>query len=1187
MTWNIFKFECRYQLRQPTFWVSATIFFLLAFFATISDNVRIGDTASNIFVNAPYTIFITNFIFSIIAIFFAASFIASTVIRDFENKSAEILYSTPMSKFSYLYGRFSGGWIMSVAAFAMVSLGILLGSIWPTLDPETVGPFTVAPYLQSLFLIILPNLFISGSIVFFLSTMTRSLMATYLGLLVLFIIYFVGQTFLDNPELRTIAALSDPFGLSAFGDMSRYWTPHEKNHSLMSLSKIFLMNRLIWIFFCSILLGLTSYLFPMTAIKKTKIKKASSKDEQKPSFKTNFSDIDKGNQPLKQFITRVTFETLSVFKSIPFIVLLFMTILQVAGLIYAQRSFLDADIYPLTRIMTEVVNNASNLYLLIVLIYYAAEISWRERKAHIHEIIDATPAPNWTFSLAKVFSVLLVIGSTMMVGIATTIVYQLVKGVTNLELGLYFTNTLLIGGFRLYLLALLAMFIQQFVKNQFIGMIIIVAYFIFNVMISNLGFQDGLYRLGFTKSIPYSDINGYGHFFSHSKWFFFYWSSFAGLLIAVTMALYRRGTSFSLVNRLKLAWLNQSLASKSLVSLFLIGMISSGAYIFHNTHVVNEFRSSEEKLDLSAAYEKEFIKFKDLAQPKVTKVYTEVNLFPHQQRAEIDGTLTLVNKWDKEIQSLHITIPKKITVHELRLSRTTTKEIPNEKFRHYIYHFEEPLQPQSSLTLNFSVTYGRKGFSNSSIETAVVDNGSFLHSYKFLPGIGYNKSWEVSDPKDRRDRDLPKTTPLPPLESTKDYQNHYIGDDADWVDFETVVSTVEDQTAIAPGYLQKEWTDNGRKYFHYKMDAPILYFFAYLSARFEVAKEMHHGISLEIYYHKGHDYNLSNMFDSMKASIDYFSEQFSPYQHRQARIIEFPAYASLAQSLPNTIPYSESIGFIADLRDKEAIDFVYYVTAHELAHQWWGHQLVGANVQGATLLSESLSQYSALMVMEKTYGEYQIRKFLKFELDRYLRSRGNESRKELPIGRNENQQYIHYRKGSLVLYALKDYIGEEKLNRALNKFVEQYKFRGPPYPTSKDLIKYIREEASAEHQDIITDLFENITLYDLKAKKVTLTKQEDGKFAIEFKIETVKLYADEHGMESSSPLDELIDIGVFTKHPKEIKSKDDVLYLAKHRIQGDDNIIRLVLDKEPKYIGIDPYNKLVDRDSDDNIKIIN
>ena len=229
----------------------------------------------------------------------------------------------------------------------------------------------------------------------------------------------------------------------------------------------------------------------------------------------------------------------------------------------------------------------------------------------------------------------------------------------------------------------------------------------------------------------------------------------------------------------------------------------------------------------------------------------------------------------------------------------------------------------------------------------------------------------------------------------------------------------------------EERSEGGRRHFRYEMDAPILNFWSILSARYTVArdewrpKDGGEPVAIEIYHHDVHAYNVDKMIAAIKASLDCFTVEFSPYQHRQVRILEFPQYASFAQSFPNTIPYSESIGFIADASAEEDIDYVFYVTAHEVAHQWWAHQVIGADVQGSTMMSESLAQYSALMIMERAYGRDKMKKFLAYELRSYLRGRSGETKKELPISLAEDQPYIHYNKGSLVFYALREYLGED------------------------------------------------------------------------------------------------------------------------------------------------------------------
>ena len=262
--------------------------------------------------------------------------------------------------------------------------------------------------------------------------------------------------------------------------------------------------------------------------------------------------------------------------------------------------------------------------------------------------------------------------------------------------------------------------------------------------------------------------------------------------------------------------------------------------------------------------------------------------------------------------------------------------------------------------------------------------------------------------------------------------NSYISNNSDWVNVDTIISTSADQIAIAPGSLIRQWQQNGRNYYEYKLDHFALNFYSFISARYQVERRKWNDIDVEVYYLKEHPWNVPKMVNSVEKSFAYYTTNYGPYYNKQARIIEFPRVATFAQAFPGTMPYSESIGFIADIEKPDDIDMVFYVVAHEMGHQWWAHQVVGANMQGATSLSETLAQYSALMVMEKEYGADTMRKFMQYEMDNYLRSRGTERLKERPLMRVEaSQGYIHYRKGSVVMYYLRQMIGEDAINRAL------------------------------------------------------------------------------------------------------------------------------------------------------------
>lgn len=475
-----------------------------------------------------------------------------------------------------------------------------------------------------------------------------------------------------------------------------------------------------------------------------------------------------------------------------------------------------------------------------------------------------------------------------------------------------------------------------------------------------------------------------------------------------------------------------------------------------------------------------------------------------------------------------------------------------------------------------------------------------------FPSLGYNTSFELTDNEVRKKYDLPENDLKPePTDSTA-LGNTYISKDSDWIDFEATVSTSSDQIAIAPGYLQKEWNEGDRRYFHYKMDSKILNFYAFNSARYEVKKDTWHDVNLEIYYHKGHEYNLDRMMEGMKASLDYNSKNFSPYQHKQARIIEFPRTGgSFAQSFPNTIPFSEGVGFIADVDDSEegGVDYPFAITVHEVAHQWWAHQVIGADVLGATMLSESLSEYVSLKVLEHQQGKSKMRKFLKKALDDYLIQRTLESKREKPLMYNDGQGYIRYQKGSLVFYALSDYIGEETLNGALKRYVEKVKFQEPPYTTSVEMVDYIREVTPDSLQYVIHDMFETITLYSNRIVDVTSTELDNGKYQVDIEFNVSKYRNNEKGRkyygtkegdtltyqtekmkkpELSARLADYIDIGIFAEEEIDGEKKEKELYFKKHKITAINNKLTIIVDEKPTEVGVDPYNKLIDTKSDDN-----
>jgi ABC-2 type transport system permease protein len=399
------------------------------------------------------------------------------------------------------------------------------------------------------------------------------------------------------------------------------------------------------------------------------------------------------------------------------------------------------------------------------------------------------------------------------------------------------------------------------------------------------------------------------------------------------------------------------------------------------------------------------------------------------------------------------------------------------------------------------------------------------------------------------------------------------------------VSTTADQTALAPGDLEREWTEGDRRFFRYRLSKPALNFWSVVSARYTVTRDTWNGIELAVYHIPKHATNAQRMIEGMKQSLAYYTANFGPFPHKQLRIAEFPRYQGFAQSFPSLIPYSESMGFIMDLRDS-AFDLVFYYTAHEAAHQWWGHQIVGANVEGAQFLSESLAEYSALMVTEHRYGPHKMRTFLKHSLDTYLRGRQRTAdERPLAVTLMIDQEYVRYQKGSLALYALKDAIGEDALNRVLARLLREYGFKSDPYPTTLDFLAMLRAEAGPAHEQLIVDLIEKITLWDLRVTESEATERPDGKWQVRMNVRAKKLHAAGNGEETEAPLDQSIDIGLFAANPDARSFSDkDVIALEKRPIKSGDQTIEFVVDRKPAFVGVDPYLKLISRNTSNNVK---
>ncbi|MFT3769929.1 MAG: M1 family aminopeptidase [Minicystis sp.] len=1183
MMWTIAAFEARQRLRLPSTQIYFVINFLSGLLFLMASGgafkgVNMGIVAGGrTLVNSPFALHTFITLTSYFSLQVTATFMGQALVQDFESQSAPLFFTAPVSKRDYLGGRFLGALAALLVVFSSIGLGCFAGTILPGVEPGLLGPNRLSAYLWPYVVGVLPNLLFTGAIFFAMAALTRKIRSVQAASVVILVGYLIAASMMNKIESRTVSALVDPLGLNATFFTIEYWPVAEQNTRLVPFTGLVLYNRLLWLGIGAAMLALAVARFRFAHATEGSGKAPASEVAITPPREVpKVAPVVVGYLRLLGPLTWLAFK--ETVKNVRFLVIVLAGLLT---MVFGSRTMglmFGTPTYPVTYAVLEITAGTFTLFLFAIIIHFSAELSWRERDAKIAQIFDALPIPTSLPFVSKLLALFL-IQVVLLAGVmATGLGVQLAHGYTHFELGLYVTELFGVRLVRLCLVCVLAMTVQAIADHKHAGQSVMVAYYVFVALLPKFGFEHHLYQYATVPRYVYSDMNGYGHFARPIVWFDLYWAAAAVILAAVGSLFWTRGEDRAFRVRLRLA--RERLSRPIAATMAAAGIVfaATGAFIYHNTNVLNPYRTQREAETLQVEAERMYQPRATDPSPRIEGVTISCDVFPAERRFEMRGTYRIKNRTTSPVSRVLVHLPSEAIVRKLSVAGVAKATRADADHGYWDFDLAAPLAPGAESTVDFEVGYHARGFLNDEKERSrLADNGTFLDSSAF-PHLGYERREEIADDDVRKKHGLPPRPRVADLDDPAGREHNYATADADFIDFDATVSTSLDQTAVAPGTLDRTWEEGGRRWFHYRSPRKMLMFWAVLSARWEKRVDRWRDVAIEIDYHPTHKYNVDRMVEGVKASLDYFTANFGPYQHDLVRILEFPRYQAFAQSFPNTIPFSERVGFIAqvDPASEDDIDYPYYITAHEVAHQWWAHQVIGADVQGATLLSETLAQYSALMVMKQKYGPGRMRRFLRYELDRYLLGRSQEKKKELPLSRVENQPYIHYQKGSLAMYALQDAIGEEAVNRALAKLVKAWGFGGPPYPRSTDLIALLREETPLERRAIIEDLFEAITLYDSRAITATSATHEEGGYRITLRVSARKLRADELGAEREVPMDEPIDVGA-------LDEKGEPIVLEKRRVTSGEQEIELHAPRLPAKAGIDPLNILVDRTSDDNV----
>lgn len=1190
MFWTFFWFEMKLRFRSISTYVFFLIPCLLMFFSvSVSDFGPIGP--GKILLNGPYALLNCFGQFTGFGAILIAAIFGPAILRDFQQDTYALIFTKPIRKFDYLGGKWLASFVVTLFVFSGLVLGGVIGTVMPWADKTRLAPVHWMAYLRPFFDITVINIFFLGALFFCVAALSRRIMVVYLQGVTLLAIYLILAISVvsTNKLERFWPSVVDPLGLVFMSSLMRYWTVAERNSRLLDWTGAFLYNRLLWSGVGIIALAVTYLFFPMSAEvlagkrANRKAREAAEAEEQEKKVKPRA--VAQLPAVTREFTARTTWMQFwsmtrvrmqNILREIPFwaIALLMVIFCAINGYFAGEVS--GVKVWPVTYLMLDVLTNTANLFLYIVVVLYAGELIWRERDVRFEQIHDALPQKDWTDWVSKFTALVLIQAFLLAIVMVVGIAMQIVGGFYRFEIFHYLTELYVLWLAQLVIVIFLALFVHTVVGNKFVGHALVIGFILLVPILYRYGIENRLWLYGEVTPYTYSDMNGYGHFVKALFWICLYWLGIGGALSIFAISLARRGTDSAFLVRLKLLRERfPRLIPAAVLSAALA--LCAGGWFYYNAHVLNVYRTTFTERHRAAEYEKRYKKYEKLPQPKITDVVVAVDIFPERRSFRASGHYILVNKSGQPISEIHVTEARD-SVDEVTFDRPFKNKLSDKEHFYEIYTFEQPLQPGETARMDFRASANTRGFKDGGERPELAYNGTFFDR-DYFPTLGYSRGQEIDQPVRRREEKLGEYEEMAPRGDPYYSNLSLFTTDSDWVTFQCIVSTSADQIAVAPGYLKREWSENGRRYFAYDMgDQHIANFYSFLSGRFDVKRDKWKNVNLEVYYTPGHEYNLDKMMESAKAGLEYYEKNFAPFAFKQYRVLEFPRYRSFAQSFPNTVPFSEQIGFIERVQDKDDIDLLYFVNAHELAHQWWGHQLVGSQTQGSNMMSETLAEYSALKVMEKKYGEENTRKFLRYELDRYLRGRSGEVRHEPPLALVQNEPYVWYNKGALVMFALADYVGEDKVNGALRDFLLKNRYAAGPFPDTRGFVQAMRDVTPPELEYMVTDMFESIVLYENKATSAIVT-QQGGQYKVTLSVETAKRKADGSGNESPMPLNDLIDVGVFSGSKEHLKK----LYMEKKWFNTDKSTVEIVVDQKPTYAGIDPYNKLIDRNPEDNL----
>ncbi|MDZ7868227.1 MAG: M1 family aminopeptidase [Rheinheimera sp.] len=1070
--WSLLLNEWRFYRVQPLFWLS--LFLALAFAALVNLNPGTVDAQpvkALLLRHSMLLMSIQPLLIGVLA--------PLLLLRDSQHGISALIDVTAQSRRQRLVVRALGLWLC--AALLQLCLVLWVALVFSTTYAETTGIWRWS--WQLLLVQQLPALALLTALALWCSCRSQSPIVLYLQGAAVWLGYMLlaaatGSPLMANsqsisPLLSQLMLYLDPYALTPV--LAQLRQSGEMPADLSQLTAAFWLNRLLILSLSALLCWRALQRRPAAAGQR---KPPTSADIPRTTTALQYQPCPPDRlrpAPVFAALLRLQWQQLC-FQYSTLLAMLALCLLVFSevytGLGYAETF---SQLVPNSRdALNRVSGDVIPRFGLLLVAFWAHQLSWLNRQTRIDGLIAATPLPSALLLLSQFIAVSGLVLLLVLLSLSAVALAQMLLQVP-FDLIEYGRQGLLVllplWCWALLLLACHALLRQPLWANLAVAVLLA---FGLSPLPDLLQLQHPLWHIGQSQLQLPDSLWGYqgalgstaqtfaGDFYHGGFWpYWLLWVLLAISLGALALQFYHRGTGFSRPN-VATRFTPLTAAAALCATLALL----QGLHIHQQLDAAGALQSRDERLEKRAAYEQQYQHWRMVPQPVVQQVTLQVSLDPHTQQAKISVTLTLHNPHRQPVSQLLLGFPGLQTPTALQQlqSGQAVADI-NHQLGQQVLNIQ--LAPGAQTELRLQYLLQQQGIAAAPSHQIIRPIFSYLRLLQLLPQIGFVPELRLRDDAERVRFGL---APLPASETQPSVlaASHTPASARyDWAILDTTIAVPVGYQGIAAGALQKTWQADGQQFFHYRTKAAVRNLPALLAVPWPKQSSSAAGIPLEIY---SPEFNSATdlTMQAMQNTVQWFSQNIGAYPGDALRLVMMPDIGPTGYALPQLVLINHRVGVRAKPIADAPFSQVYRRAAHEVAHQWFGHG-IGNGVPGdSAFLVESVTKYAELVLLEQQFGVAAMQGLVDYEQQRFARAQAGSLAAASSLI-DADEAYDQYSRATLVFAKLRAELGDAVILKALQQLWQQHRYPLPP-ASAMDFVRALQAQSPASALPLIDQL---------------------------------------------------------------------------------------------------------------------